>query len=141
MYIELYKLQVYWINIFINWDCQSYLYKGYWCTAVVKSISLILAQTYMFKIGKYKHTVIVNFENSCIYDSINNNGWQDGAQFDISFHFDTFENIRIYYTYTNQKNSQMCARVRSSSLTSPAVHLSHPKLHYAPRQISIIKRP
>lgn len=66
------------------------------------------------------------------------------AQFDVSFHFDMFENIRlfrIYDIYTNQKNSQMCARVRSSSLASPAVHLSHPKLHYAPRQISIIKRP
>lgn len=64
------------------------------------------------------------------------------AQFDVSFHFDMFENRFLEYDiYTNQKNSQMCARVRSSSLASPAVHLSHPKLHYAPRQISIIKRP
>lgn len=37
-------------------------------------INLIDSQTYRytFKIGKYKHAV--NFENSCIYDSINNNG-------------------------------------------------------------------
>lgn len=61
-----------------------------------------------------------NFENSssCRFDSADHNGWQDGAQFDISSHFDTFENRFLEYTTPIRKIHNVCTcKTKQLSLT------------------------